>query len=99
MKVVYDYDQPIKNLSEILKIYEKIFGWENCGIEKYENKNIYFYKNNNFSKNVYFTSIRLRRIASPRSIPAASESSPSDIHGKSAKQTLQREKRSKSSIA
>ena len=46
MKVVYDYDQPIKNLSEILKIYEKIFGWENCGIEKYENKNIYFYKNN-----------------------------------------------------
>ena len=38
MKVVYDYDQPIKNRSEILKIYEKIFGWENCGIEKYENK-------------------------------------------------------------
>ena len=55
-------------------------------------------ENDNFSVDVYFTP-PLRRIASPRNIPVASESSPSDIHGKSAEQTLQREKRDKSSIA
>ena len=63
MKVVYDYDQPIKNLSEILKIYEKIFGWENCGIEKYENKNIYFYKNNNIKH--YFLTASVTWLSNP----------------------------------
>lgn len=63
MKVVYDYDQPIKNRSEILKIYEKIFGWENCGIEKYENKNIYFYKNNNIKH--YFLTASVTWLSNP----------------------------------
>ena len=47
MKVVCDYDQPIKESGKILEIYEEIFGKENCGIENYERKPVYFYKNEN----------------------------------------------------
>ena len=55
-------------------------------------------ENDNFSVDVYFTKSPTPDCP-PRNIPAASESVPNDIHGKSAKQTLQREKRDKSSIA
>lgn len=63
MKVIDDYDQPIRKVSEIVGIYEEIFGKENCGIENYENKKIYFYENNNVKH--YFLTASVTWLGNP----------------------------------
>lgn len=63
MKIVYDYDQPLKKYNDILKIYKNIFGEKNCGVEKYENKIVYFYINKDIKH--YFLTASLTWLNNP----------------------------------